>query len=357
LTVTVADLPIPLGTVARLPEATTDLLGGRGLLVVGGQQRGDRSVRDLDDHWYGYGRALALEIGAGEVRTAISYISPPSTCLAADPVLFKQATCVGNRLYLCTPSELLVVALPGYEVEHHISLRCFNDVHHVMPTPAGTLLVSNSGLEMALEVDLDGSVIQAWNVLGEEPWSGVSDTIDYRMGVDLKPHRAHPNHTFFLDGEPWVTRFQLRDAVCLDDHRRRIDIGVERVHDGEVRDGHVYFTTVDGKVAIADAETLQLVDVVALSEPGEPGAQLGWCRGLLFVGDEAWVGFSRIRHTRFRDALSRVRSGMSNRLPTRVARFSLPDWTPLGSIDLEPFGLNAVFSIFDRAIDPLAENQ
>jgi hypothetical protein len=48
---------------------------------------------------------------------------------------------------------------------------------------------------------------------------------------------------------------------------------------------------------------------------------------------------------------------MSNRLSTRVARFSLPDWTPLGSIDLEPFGLNAVFSIFDRPVDTLAENQ
>jgi hypothetical protein len=312
---------------------------------VGGQQRSGRSLRDLDDHWYGYGRGLALEVGAEHVRTALSYISPPHACLPQDPILFKQATQVGDRLYLCTQTEVLVVSLPGYEIQHHISLPCFNDVHHVVPTSTGTLLVANSGLEMVLEIDLDGAVLKAWNVLGEDPWSGVSKTLDYRMGIDLKPHRAHPNHIFFIGEQAWVTRFELRDAICLDDSRRRIDIGLERVHDGAVENGHVFFTTVDGKVVVADTETLKVVDVVSLGERGQGEGLLGWCRGLLLFDDEAWVGFSRIRNTRFRDAVSWVRSGMTNRPPTRVARYSRPGWQPLGSINVEPFGIDAMFSI------------
>ena len=81
-------------------------------------------------------------------------------------------------------------------------------------------------------------------------------SVDYRQGVDLKPHRAHPNYVFFVDGEPFATRFELRDAISLNDPARRISIGGERVHDGVVHDGLIYFTTVDGCVAIVDSSTL-----------------------------------------------------------------------------------------------------
>jgi len=44
--------------------------------------------------------------------------------------------------------------------------------------------------------------VREWNVLGEDTWSAHSRTVDYRIGVDLKPHRAHPNHVFFVyDGD------------------------------------------------------------------------------------------------------------------------------------------------------------
>ena len=56
---------------------------------------------------------------------------------------------------------------------------------------------------------------------------------------------------FLLGDEPWVTRFELRDAISLHDHARRIDIGGERIHDGVPHDGAIYFTSVDGKIVLS----------------------------------------------------------------------------------------------------------
>jgi hypothetical protein len=314
------------------------------LYVVGGQQRAPRSLLEGGD-WYGYARGIVLRVDGDDVTTAASYESPPGTCAPGDPVLFKSATRRGDRLYACTQTEVVVLAVPGFEVLHHLSLPVFNDVHHVLPTDRGTVLVANSGLEMVLEVTLDGRVERIWNVLGEDPWERFSPDVDYRMGVDLKPHRAHPNHVFLVGEETWVTRFELRDAVCLDDHRRRIVIGDERVHDGVVHGGLVHFTTVDGTVVVADPETLEVVDRVRLDVPGSSESVTGWCRGLLVDGDHAWVGYSRIRATRLRQTVSWVRTGLQRSLPTRIARHRLADWSFDGEVDLEPHGLNAVFTI------------
>jgi hypothetical protein len=62
-------------------------------------------------------------------------------------------------------------------------------VHHVVPTDAETVMVAVSGLELVAEVTLQGDVVREWNVLGEDTWSALPRAVDYRIGVDLKPHR------------------------------------------------------------------------------------------------------------------------------------------------------------------------
>src|SRR4029079_9381251 len=95
-----------------------------------------------------------------------------------------------------------------------VSLPFFNDVHHVRPSGDGNILVANAGLEMVLELDGAGRVLQAWNVLGEDPWRRIDPHVDYRW-ISTKPHRAHPNFLFYLDDELWATRFHQGDAVSL----------------------------------------------------------------------------------------------------------------------------------------------
>lgn len=332
-----------------------DELDRRPLLVVGGRQRTHRSLRD-GEGWYGYGAGVVLRIDGSGVTTVLEYQSKPGTCTADDPVLFKAASYANGRLYCCTQTEVVIFRINGSHLveESHISLPMFNDVHHVVPTPTGTLLVAISGLELVIEMSTDGEVLAEWDMLGEPTWERLDPSIDYRMGVNLKPHRAHPNHIALVDGEPFITRFELRDVVSLRDPSRRICPGGERLHDGVLHDGRIWFTSVDGEVISVDAHTLEVIDRVRLHPLAGREPILGWCRGLRFVPDaegraatsrEAWVGFSRIRATQFRQTLSWIRHRGVSQAPTRIARYDLDTGRCLAEIDLEPYGLNAVFSV------------
>jgi hypothetical protein len=314
------------------------------LYVVGGRQRQARQMLDLGD-WYGYGLAVIAEVdGDRRSRIVREYTSAPGTCAPGDPILFKSGCRRGDTLYCCTQTEVLAFTVPTFEQTLRISLPWFNDVHHVFSTSGGTLLIANSGLDSVLELDLEGTVLNEWNVLGAETWATFDKSVDYRMGVDLKPHRSHPNHVFEADGKYWATRFEQRDAVALD-FSRRIDIGEERVHDGVVHGGLVYFTTVNGWVVAADPAVGAVVEKWKL-RPTDPDREvLGWCRGLHFDGDSCWVGFSRIRATRLRATVSWVRTRQPAAAPTRIVRYSLPGWQPVEEIELESVGVNAVFSI------------
>ena len=122
-------------------------------------------------------------------------------------------------------------------------------------------------------------------------------------------------------------------------------MSTERIHDGEVWDGHVYFTTVNGRIVIADVESLQVVEILDLTSFHEDNELLGWCRGLHLDGDRLWVGFSRIRPTQFRENVSWVARGFRRSRPTHIACYDLRRRRCLTEIDLEPARLSAVYSI------------
>jgi len=321
----------------------------KSLYVTGAQQRSDRPLLDDDQNWYDYQKGLILrvDVGTGKAETCVEYVSPPEACAPGDPILFKGGTVENDRLYVCTQTEILVYRLPNFDRLSYLSLPCFNDVHHVRPTPEGNFLVANSGLEMVLEVTPAGRVLREWNVLGEGPWDRFSKDVDYRRGMNLKPHRGHPNYVFYVADDIWTTRFEKKDAICLTRPGRCLPIGIERVHDGILHQGHLYLTTVDGHLVVADPETLQVTEVVDLNAMHEDDTQLGWCRGLWLEDDRAWVGFSRIRPTKFREAVSWVRLGFAKALPTHIACYDLTRRRCLVEIDLESYKLNAVFSILD----------
>ncbi len=92
--------------------------------------------------------------------------------------------------------------------------------------------------------------------MGGSSWQRFSRDIDYRKVASTKPHQSHPNYAFQLGGDVWVTRLYQRDAVCLTDSGKRINIALELPHDGVVRGKEIYFTLVDGRVALANADTL-----------------------------------------------------------------------------------------------------
>ena len=253
-------------------------------------------------------------------------------------------------LYACTNTEVLVFRLPAFERVNYISLPCFNDLHHVMPCRDGTLLVANTGLDMVVRVTPEGGLIEEWNVLGGPAWQRFSRDIDYRRVETTKPHRSHPNFVFELGGEPWVTRGYQRDALCLSDSGKRIDIALELPHDGVVRGKAIYFTLVDGRAAVASSDTLSIDRVIDFRTMDDPNALLGWCRGVLpHEEDRLWVGFTRVRKTRFQENVLWVKrvlkDGMTEK-PTHISLYDIGQNRCLQELNLELHGMNVIYSIF-----------
>lgn len=321
------------------------------IYVVGGAQK--KTAHQVEE-WHRHRQGLIVEVDTrdGSHRKCLEYVSPPEACAEEDPaVLFKAATLVDDTFYVCTQTEVLLYNFPTFEQIGYISLSCFNDVHHVRPSGRGTLIVVTTGLDLLVEIDKNGTILNEWNVLGEEPWARFSKETDYRKVVTTKPHHAHPNYCFYIGEELWATRFEQRDAISLQDPSRRIDIGVEKPHDGIVFQDKVYFTTVDGHIIVADTKSLEVETVLNLNEIHSEGLALGWCRGLLVLNEEkVLVGFSRLRPTKIRENLRWMKHKLGLRetagnMSSRVALYDLRTKSLCWEQNVEGFGLNVVFSI------------
>src|SRR5947209_2255739 len=137
------------------------------IYVVGGHVR-QTMFRKLEE-WQSCDKALIIQLDptTGHSRIRAEYVSPPELCPDDNPaILFKSAYLDGNKLYACTSTEVLVYSVPDFKQLSHISLPCFNDLHHVCPTERGTLAVAVTGLDMVVETTMAGELVREWNVLG-----------------------------------------------------------------------------------------------------------------------------------------------------------------------------------------------
>lgn len=316
--------------------------------VVGGRVRSS-IFRKLEE-WQSCEQALVIELDPGSNRSKVNveYLSPVAVCPQDSPaILFKSATLRNNKLYTCTSTEVLVYELPDFRLVHYISLPCFNDLHHVYPSHRGTILAVVTGLDMVVELTTAGGVVKEWSVLDENLWTRFSRQVDYRLVPTTKPHKSHPNHVFELDEEIWVTRLHQRDAICLTKRGPRIDIAVQQPHDGYVVGDKIYFTTVDGNVVIANTRTLQVEETINLNTmSGQSSQILGWCRGLLPLDERwLWVGFTRVRPTKFIENVAWIKNRSQKHMPSHLALYDLKLQKCELEIELEPHGIGVVFSL------------
>jgi hypothetical protein len=327
------------------------------LFVLGARQRNLLFREEAEWDLYEAALILKLDTKSGAVHTCVEYKTPPEARAGEySSTVFKSGTLVGDVLYTCTSTEVLVFELPDFTRIGYVSLPCFNDLHHVAPASDGSWLAAVTGLDMVVKFTPEGEVLTGWTVLPEPLWSRFSQATDYRKVASTKPHKSHPNFVFELDGEIWATRFRQRDAICLNDPTKRIDIAVQSPHDGLVCGERIYFTSVDGRVIIANRRNLQVEKIVDLKEINGQQTLLGWCRGLLPVDErQVWVGFTRIRKTRFRENVLWVRNvfreGMREK-PTHIALYDLVEMRCVEEFDLESHGMNIVFSIFPVSREP-----
>ncbi len=320
--------------------------------VTGGTQR--RGARG-DQEWFSYAEAAVcrVDLSSGAVEKAVTYVSPGEV-RPEDPrsnIVFKSGVIDGDVLHVCTQTEILAYDLPDFTLGHRVTHPWFNDLHHVGLDSDGNYLVAVTGLDLALRMTRDGTVLEEWPVHEQDTWDRFDRDTDYRRVLTTKPHHAHPNFIFEADGEVWVTRLHQKDAVCVTSADRRIDVGVQKVHDGHVRDGKVWFTTVDGRVAVGDLASGRMERIWDLNDINGEDRSLGWCRGLhLLDGNRVLVGFSRLRPTRIKENLTWVKhklglNKVAGSLPTRIALYDLDNMEMEREFRLEEAGLNAVFAI------------
>ena len=326
------------------------------LYVLGGRQRKlGMKVASYQDEWYLYDAALILEVDTEtlDVKMRVQYQTPPEAKPGEqDAGNFHSGALIGNTLYTCTNTEVLIYKVPEFERLGYISLPSFNDLHHVIPSSDGNLLVVSTGLDMVVKVTPKGETIAEWCVLDETPWTRFSRDIDYRRVITTRPHSSHPNYVFEFDDEVWVTRFQQCDAISLNGSRKRIAIEVEKPHDGVLFGERIFFTGVDGKLVIVNRNTLEVEQIVDLRKIQDADREVlpAWCRGLLPVDvDKIWIGFTRIRQTLLRENVRWVKTVLKEGTvvkPTQIALFDIAEKKCLQQIDLEPFGMHTVFGIF-----------
>lgn len=319
-------------------------------LVTGGEQR---RLAVWGEEWHVYRQAVLLRIDweSGALQRVLEYESPLD-CIPGDnsAVVFKAASLHTDRLYLCTQTEVLIYEYPSLRLIHRVSLPCFNDNHHV-DVIKGRLAVVSTGLDMVVFLDDRYQPVEYINVLGRKPWEKFSSSVDYRLVESTKPHDSHPNYIFEIDDEVWVTRFEQKDAVCLRDQTKRIDIGIERPHDGRVVGDHVFFTTVNGTVCVAHKHTLKIEAVYDLKQAYEQSNPLGWCRGVHVEGDRLFVGFSSLRNTKLRENLAWIKGGFKTdkdkirAMPTRLVEYDTSTRSVLKELPLSDAKMDAVFSI------------
>jgi hypothetical protein len=327
------------------------------LYVLGGRQRKPGlKETTYENEWCMYETALILEVdtNSGAVRTCVEYQSPPEARPGDRPgAHFHSGALIGNTLYTCTTTEVLVYRVPDFTQTGYISLPCFNDLHHVTPTADGNLLVVSTGLDMVVKITPHGEIIGEWSVLDEGLWVRFSHSIDYRKVETTKPHVSHPNFAFELDDEVWATRYFQRDAISLNGSKRRIELAGEGPHDGFLRGEWILFTAVDGRIVIVNRRNLQteqIVDLRQIQDIRDGGQPPAWCRGLLPVDERRiWVGFTRMRKTIFSENIRWVKNILGQGTvprPTQIALFDIVEKQCLKELDLEPYGLHTVFGIF-----------
>jgi hypothetical protein len=325
------------------------------LYVLGGRQRKvGIKPPTYQDEWYLYEAALVLEVDTetGSARTCVEYETPREARAGEQKAgNFHSGALIGNLLYTCTMTEVLIYRVPAFERIGLFSLPFFNDLHHATPSADGNLLVVSTGLDMVFKITTQGEKVAEWCVVDEAPWSRFSRDVDYRRVVTTRPHRSHPNFAFELQDETWVTRFEQADAVCLNKPGKSIALGVYRPHDGFVHGDHILFTGVEGRLVIVNRHTLKVEQMIDLRQIQDRGREIlpAWCRGLLPTDDGTiWVGFTRIRQTLLRENVRWVKTFLGEGTiakPTHIALFDLVKQQCLQEIDLEPYGMHTIFSI------------
>lgn len=296
-----------------------------------------------------YGLLEVVDFEKKEIKT-INKLKPNKEYLNKDKPDIRYTSCSlqGSKLYVGSTTEVFVFDFPSMDLIRTFSHPYLNDVHHVKEINDDIYVVS-TGLDAVLKFDKDLNFCKAINVMGKNPNHRFSKTEDLRVLYTTKPHESHPNFIFNIDDDIYVTRFHQKDALCINNINKIFDIGIQKIHDGHLFDDEVFFTTIDGKVIIFDAETRQKKKTLDLNTICNKGKPLGWCRSLAKVDNHIYVGFTKLRSTKVEDNVMWLTTTFLNKgylsLPTRIAKINIDTMVLEDEFILPKGHMNLIFTI------------
>lgn len=289
---------------------------------------------------------LILDWDTKKVVKKINHISEPD---ALNPsLMFKGCEVDETHIRVVTNTEIVEYDIKTFDKTNVISDKTFNDLHAVKKI-GDEIYVVNTGLEMLQVVDVNGTVIREYNMTDTDTWSRFDKDFDYRHTGSTKPHESHINNVFEIDNEIFVTRLLQKDAADLS-KKSVFDVEVGNPHDGLLYENKVYFTTTNGHVVVFDAKTKERLGVYDINQILEESHYKagGWCRGVLpIANNKVLVGYTQLRHTKFKEFVSMTIKMGDKPAPTRILEVDLDNNSITDEYVYPDVGNNgaAIFSI------------
>ncbi|WP_040521754.1 hypothetical protein, partial [Aliiglaciecola lipolytica] len=164
--------------------------------------------------YYKSARLIELDILTKSFRIVVQKDVAGDNYPAEHPNL--QFTCgciVDKHLWLPTDTEVHLYRLEDFSLVKIISHPCFHNLHSVAYIN-NELVITSTGLDNIVFCDPNtGEINRILNTQGKDPWHRFDRSFDYRKIHSTRPHDSHPNFTFELDQQVWVTRCTQEDAV------------------------------------------------------------------------------------------------------------------------------------------------
>jgi len=312
----------------------------------------DKNFKDKAEGFRYSGAVIQLiDWDRKKVLRQVEYVSPKENLGEGLSMMFKGAQVVDDQLYVVTNTEVLKYDLSNFRLIDVLTHSSFNDLHAILVNENGTY-VCNTGLEVVQRFDGTGELCDEWNLAASPTWRRFDKGVDYRRVASTKPHDVHINHLFELNGEMWVNLGSRRVARSLANTDCVIDMDAcfgedEKVlcHDGLVRDEYIYFTSVNGSVLIVERETKKFKERIDFSSQGNGEKKIGWTRGIEVVGQKAYVGVSKMRHSKFREYTKWMLTGKQLPMPSSILEMDLQTHRVSGVYEMQGVQGCAIYSI------------
>tara|TARA_Y100000768_G_C23966497_1_gene678126 strand:- start:429 stop:1421 length:993 start_codon:yes stop_codon:yes gene_type:complete len=325
-------------------------------IIISGGRQSKSSLSYFNKEWSNgvSGVIFEYDTNSKKIEEKFNYETPERYRAEKDySISFKSGSIFNNKLYVTTLTEILIISLPNYKLIDKISLNLFNDLHHVV-YDSNFLYVVVTGLDLVLQYDLiKKRVSNYYNCFREvDTWDRFDKHKDYRKLNTTKPHFSHPNHVTVHNNKVYITRYKQEDVLIYEKNGRylgniKLDNGIP--HDGSIFGSEFIYTTVTGKILKVDIEEEKINKIIDLNKFAEGDSSLGWCRGYTTAENLNYVGFSRIRPTKFIENIkwlgSKITDKYKLKMPTRVEIYDSEFLKIIDTIELEGVGLNWVFSI------------